>query len=161
MHKLRSILSLALLALITLTPLDIRAADYSVTAASVLASAQGVKNKQYNAGASITAGQPVYLDANSTWQLADANGASPLYKVEAIALHAASTGQPLIVCESDPSFTPGFTVAAGAIVVLSATAGGLCPAADLASGHYPAIIGIGIGSNKIKLGIVRTDVAVP
>lgn len=135
------------------------AIDYTVTAANVLASANAQKLTG-TAGASITAGQSVYEDpTTSTWKLADCNGASPLYKVAGIALHAALTGQPITVCTSDPAFTPGFTVAAGDVVILSSTAGGLAPVADAASGHFVSLVGIGIGTNQIKLSIVRSDVA--
>ncbi len=137
-------------------------ADYSVTAASVLPSTSA-RLLQVTAGAAITIGQSVYLDtATNTYKAADANGASPLFTFAGIAVsQAAAAGQPLLICQSDPSFTPGFTIAAGATVILSATPGGLAPIADLASGWYLTVVGVGIGSNKINFSPVATGVATP
>jgi hypothetical protein len=145
-----------------LLPLSLaQAADISITAGSVVPSVNA-KFKSGTAGATITAGQPVYLDTTTnTYKLADANGASPLYKVEGIAVNGASTNQPVLVCWQDPSFTLGGTVAAGTIVVASATAGSVAPAADVVTGWFTTVLGVGIGSNKINLNITRADVATP
>lgn len=118
-------------------------ADLTITAASVLASTQATLATG-TAGAAITAGQPVYRDDSDLdsyglgkLKLADANGASTAVQtVLGLAAHAAASGQPLRVITSDPDFTHGLSgVAAGDCVILSATAGALCPVADLASGH--------------------------
>jgi hypothetical protein len=117
-------------------------ADLTVTPANVLASAQAIKFTA-TAGAALTAGQPIYRDTADTdafgrgkAKLADANGGSAtIQTVEGITLAAAATGQPIECAALDPDFTHGLTgVAAGDCVILSATAGALCPVADLASG---------------------------
>lgn len=138
-------------------------ADYSVTAASVLPSAAARLSSQYAAGAAITIGQSVYLDAaTSTIKLADANLSAAAATFFGIAVStAAAAGQPIVVCLGDVSFTPGFTVAAGATVILSATAGGLAPIADLATGWYLNVVGVGIGSNKINFTPLAAGVATP
>ena len=141
-------------------PFSLLAADYSVTSTSVIASDDAVIRRK-TAGASITAGQAVYVKADGTLGLYDANAASPAYTFAGIALNSASSGQLVLYAESDPEFTPGFTVAAGAIVIGSSTAGGLCPASDLATGHYLTIVGIGIGSNKIDLSPQAAGVVTP
>lgn len=133
-------------------------ADVSVTAASVVPStdtqvADGV------AGATITAGQTVYLDsATSTYKLADANASSTTAATVGIAMNGASAGQYLKVATTG-TITPGFTVTTGEIYVQSATAGGIAPKADLASGHYPVIIGIGTSASLLKLSMFRGGVA--
>lgn len=157
MKSLLSLFLVALLALPSLAP----AADYTVTATSVIASASATLSRG-TAGAAITAGQSVAIDTDHSIKLYDANSGTATLRVFAgIACNGASTGQPVTYCTADSAFTPGFTVAAGAIVIGSATAGGLCPAADLASGSYLTIVGVGIGSNRIKLNPLAAGVATP
>lgn len=151
-------LSFLLVALFAFSTLN--AADYTVTATSVLASTAAVTVKGV-AGASITAGMSLAKDTDNSLKAYDANGAGALHTFAGIALNGAATGQPVFYATSDASFTPGFTVAAGAVVIGSATAGLLCPVADLATGHYLTIVGVGIGSNKIKFSPVAAGVATP
>jgi hypothetical protein len=119
-------------------------ADYTVTAASVLASAsaQTVVGK---AGATITAGQSVYKDSSDgEWKLADCDTASAANIAtqgnNGIALNGAADGQPITVALSDPDFTPGFTMTVGTTVVISGTAGGLAPDSDLAQDDYHVLM---------------------
>src|SRR5258708_6568545 len=104
--------------------------DYAVTPSGVLSSGvnAGATNKSGIAGESITAGQSLYKDATdgNKMKLSDANVAAKS-KVAGVSLHAALAGQPIQYSESDPNFTPGFTIAAGDVVVASATPGGLAP----------------------------------
>jgi hypothetical protein len=137
-------------------------ADYSVTAANVLKSASG-KTKQgvIAAATTITAGESLYKLANGTIGLFDANGVAPANVLEGIALTGGGAGQPIVYAYDDPTFTPGFTVAAGATVIGSATPGGMCPDADKATGWTVNEVGHGIGSNQITLKIINTGAAVP
>lgn len=145
-----SLLAAAALAFIA-TPAAL-AVDYTVTAANVTKGTGATVINSYLSGAAITAGQAVYLDTNNAWQLADANGASALRQATGIALNSApGSGQPLSVIQGGDDFTPGFTISANTVVILSATAGGLAPIADITTGWYGNIIGVGCGSNKIKL----------
>lgn len=128
-------------------------ADLVITAASV-ADVTGSENylidKAHRAGATITAGQAVCLDGADTWQLADANGAAGIRQTTGIALHAASAGQFLAV-QLKGDIAIGATVTVGEIYVLSNTPGGIAPRADLASGWYTNVIGIGKTTAQIKL----------
>lgn len=136
-------------------------ADITITAASIVASSSASKTIG-TAGATLTAGQVVYLDTSTnTYKLADANLSAAAAKVGGITLDGASSGQPVSIVTSDPGLTLGGTVAAGAVVVLSATAGGIAPVADLATGMYATVLGIGIGSNKINFKPLAAGVAVP
>jgi hypothetical protein len=133
--------------------------DPVVVSASVLASSNA-DIRRGTAGAAITAGQTLYKDtADGLMKLYDANGAAPLNVYAGIALHSSAIGQPIAFVYSDPSFTPGFTVAAGATLIGSATPGGIAPVADAAATWFVTILGIGIGSNKIKLSPVVSGVA--
>lgn len=126
-------------------------ADFTITASSVLRSAAGAFDDG-TAGETITAGQPVYRDASDSGKIkvADANVAAKV-QVIGISEHAALTGQPIRFCTADTDFALGTTIAAGVGVWLSATAGLLCLETDLSSGCYGVFIGVGVGSNKIKL----------
>ena len=125
-------------------------ADLSVTAASVVASANAVKLNQYNAGATITAGQLIYLDSadldakdRPKAKLSDANGASALRVADGIAVNNASAGQTINYVVSDTALViaaSGLTT--NNILILSATPGGVAPSADLTTGWYLNVIGV-------------------
>lgn len=142
--------------------------DISVTAANVAQYAgSGVVTEDVTAGASVTAGQPVYLDTadqdaagNGMAKAADADLSALAATVRGIALHAASRGQPLKIQKAG-DINPGGTVAVGTIYVASATAGGISPHGSLATGMYTSIIGIGKTASKIGLAINNSGVAVP
>ena len=136
-------------------------ADITVTAANVVSGSDAIK-KQGVAGASITAGQPLYIDTanNNVLKLADANASLLTSTVDGIALHAAATGQP-ITYQSGGLITIGATVAVGTVYVVSATAGGIAPSADLATGMYTAILGVATTSGILQLRINNSGVAVP
>lgn len=135
-------------------------ADLSITAANVLAGINARKRTGI-AGATITAGQTVYEDTadNSKLKLADNNASAATAKCAGIALHGAANGQPLTIVEEDDDFTVGGTLSIG-VYALSATAGGICPVADLASGNYPVVLFIAKSTTKAVLKPVRGGTAI-
>lgn len=137
-------------------------ADLSVTATSVVAVESEVGKQEYIAGATITAGQAVYIDtANSNVvKPAQADGTLLEATVAGVALNGGATGQPIIVAVSG-KFNPGATVAVGTVYILSATAGGICPAADLVSSSYCSVIGVGTTASELTLGINNSGVEKP
>lgn len=134
-------------------------ADLTITATSVVAGS-GAKTIDGTAGAAITAGQSVYLDsATDTYKLADCDSATAAVRSPAgIALNGAASGQPLRVHKSGP-VTIGATLTAGVAYYLSATPGGICPVADLASGDYPVILGIATSTTVLDVRIHEAGVA--
>jgi hypothetical protein len=134
-------------------------ADLTITAANVI-SGSGATRVTGTAGASITAGQVVYRDSSDgKYKLADCDSATAAVRSPAgIALHAASTGQPLTIQSAGP-ITIGATVTAGVAYYLSATPGGIAPVADLASGDYPVILGIATSASVIDIDIQEAGVA--
>lgn len=139
--------------------------DVSITAANVVKGANAV-TRMGVAGATITAGQPVYEDSSdsSKFKLADSNASAATAKCAGIALHGASSGQPLLINVEDDDFTPGFTLSLSAaaddgVYVLSGTAGGIAPIGDLASGMYPVILGVAKSTTKMILKIIRGTAA--
>ena len=151
-HLLR-LLSLALVFAAPLAPItSLHAADLSITASSFLPG----KNARYLngiAGEVITAGQPVVVGAvDGRYYKADANDTTKL-KVEGIAAHSvAAAGQAMAIITEDDDLTLGATLSMTApIYVLSATAGGIAPSADITTGTHTIIIGIAKTTTKIAV----------
>lgn len=134
-------------------------ADLAITAANVLAGA-GAAVSRGVAGATVTAGQTVYLDtADGKWKLADNNSATAAVRTPGgIALNGASNGQPLAVLTEGP-ITIGAALTAGVAYYLSDTPGGICPVADLGAGEYPTVIGIASSTTVLKVAINSAGVA--
>jgi hypothetical protein len=136
-------------------------ANLTITAASVLASATALTGEGV-AGAAITQGQPLYKDATDSkrLKLADANAAASA-EVVGISLNAGSTGQPVKYAYDDALFTPGGTLVVGETYALSATAGALCPIADLTTGDRPVVCFVAISTTQAVLRITRGTAAKP
>lgn len=136
-------------------------ADVSITASSVVASASA-KTSVGVAGATVTAGQPVYEDANDGHSLKPAQGNSATAsKVVGIALHGASDGQPLKYIISGQLTAGGTLVLGQTYVASAAAAGGIAPISDLGSTHYPTILGIAITTGILAVNIQVGGVAKP
>ena len=127
-------------------------ADLTITVADVKKTdstsiAEGI------AGATITAGQPVYKDSTASNKLkpADADVLAAAAAV-GIALHGASADQPLKYATSG-NLTLSAVMTAGAVYVVSTTAGGIAPVADLGSGDYVTLLGIATSTTNLKLSI--------
>ena len=119
-------------------------ADLVVTAASVVAGTPSVTDDG-TAGEALTAGQCVYLKtSDGRWYKADAN----VTTVEAgadglkIALNnAPGAGQPVKLLRNG-NVNLGATLAIGQVYVVSATAGGIAPFADLVITNLVSILGV-------------------
>lgn len=124
-------------------------ANLTITAASVVPGANAVI-KNGIAGATITAGQPVYLDpASSTYKLSD-NNLAGAESCDGISLNGASAGQPVDVLGSG-DLVIGATLVSGTAYCLSATGGMICPQADLVTGNV--VIQLGIAKSTTVLGV--------
>ena len=135
-------------------------ADLVVVAGDVVA-VSGATSARGTAGATITAGQLVYLNSTSgKYALAQGDDAAT-DAVVGIAAHGASDGQPLQVLTGGV-VDLGVTLTVGEIYVLSAaSAGGIAPKGDLSSGEYVSIIGVAQTADNLLLGILNSGVAVP
>lgn len=134
----------------------------SITPASVVTVAgTGESSLTGVAGATITAGMTLYIDTanSSVLKPADANLSLLASTVAGIALHGASTGQP-IKYQTAGNITIGGTVVAGTIYVCGATtAGDIEPASALTAGWYTSILGVATTAAIIKLGINNSGVS--
>ncbi len=70
--------------------------------------------------------------------------------VVGVALNAASAGQP-VTFQQYGNITIGATVATGTAYYVSATAGGICPEADLTTGDFPHFLGFATSTTVIAL----------
>jgi hypothetical protein len=117
-------------------------ADLTVTPASVLWSSGNAPVSGYNAGASIAAGDALYLDSvTSTLKLAQSDGSAAEAAVVGIALNAAGSGQPVSYAPNGAVINIGATTAKTTTYMLSAAAGKVCPQADLVSTNKITRIG--------------------
>jgi hypothetical protein len=109
------------------------------------------------AGATITAGQAVYLGSDNLWKLIDANDTTTNTYTPGIAVNGASTSQPVTV-QTGGTLTLGAGAAPtlGIIYIVGATAGDIEPASALASGWRTIILGVGGASNTIVLRVFNS-----
>lgn len=157
---MKSLFSKLLLSVCLLSASLASATDLSITAANVTPSAAAVVRDGL-AGEAITAGKLLYRDptTNYTLKLADANSATAAARVVCgIAINSASVGTKVNYVVSDPALVIGATVANGTVYVLSATAGGIAPLADLTSGWYAFVIGVGTSTTTVAF---RADLVNP
>lgn len=125
----------------------------SVTAGNVLR-VDGTVVSSFLAGATITAGQVVYVDANGAVQVgtnASSAGSGVGAQAVGIALNGGSAGQPIAI-QINGVVNPGGTVAVGKIYALG-TSGGIIPVDDIAGSEYITELGVGISASQIKLSI--------
>ncbi|UGX87117.1 hypothetical protein [Phyllobacterium meliloti] len=133
--------------------------DLVITPANVVRGSNAVSDSGI-AGASITAGQAVYLDsAVSKYLLADSNSATvEQRKAVGIALNGASLNQPIVVHRFG-DITIGATLVAGTAYYLSDTPGGICPLADVGAGEYVCLLGLAKSTTVIGIDIQFPGVA--
>lgn len=126
-------------------------ADLTITAASV-SLVSGNHDADQQAGEAFTAGASVYKNsADGKWYKAKASGTADQAGATDLGIALATAdaaGARVSVAKAGAVVALG-TGAAGGIYVVSATAGKIAPAADLASTNKATIIGLGIGSNQI------------
>lgn len=135
-------------------------ADLAPTAANVVKTTDTTVVSG-TAGTTITAGMSVYskaADSNKIYP-ADANVTTVEAVCVGIALNSASAGQPVSYA-SGGSVTLGTVTggAAGLVVVVSATAGGLAPDADISAGQYLTVVGVLTSATVIKIALNVTNI---
>ncbi|RDL51805.1 hypothetical protein BLJAPNOD_02946 [Ensifer sp. M14] len=126
-------------------------ADLVLTASAIIAGSNATRDIG-TAGETIVAGKAIYLDAaTSKWMLSDNNGTGTR-QVHGIALNGASLNQPVSMIKSG-DLTVGSVLTAGTDYWLSATAGGVCPRADLATGMDTIQIGVAKSATVLTVAI--------
>jgi hypothetical protein len=146
---------LRILAVFALAISALHATDLTVTAGSVVPGARA-KTAVGTAAATITAGQLVYLTTAGTYNLADADASAAAANVVGIAASGASAGQPFVIVLEDDDLTVGATLSmVTPVYVLSGTAGGIAPTADIGAGDYPIVVLIAKSTTKAVFKIIR------
>ena len=125
-------------------------ADVTITAANVVAGATA-QISTGTAGATITAGQALYIDTADSNKLKLAQATAAKFAFAGIALNGAASGQPVSYVTRDAGLTIGGTVAVGIPYGLGDNAGGVAPMSDNGTGDYATFIGIGISVTKIAV----------
>lgn len=127
------------------------AADLSITATSVVPSANAII-RNATAGVVITAGKLVYKSStDNKLYLADADSATTNVRdVIGIATTTAGIGAPCYFVIEDPALVIGASVTNGTIYGLSATAGGIAPAADFTTGWFVTPVAVGTSSTTVS-----------
>lgn len=124
--------------------------DISVTAANVKW-VSGTRPRVVKAGATITAGQAVYLNTTTLeHELADAD-TDAASEVAGVSLTDGVDGRDMLIAPAGATIAWGATLTAGTIYVLSATAGGVAPEADLATGDYVVVLAVGAGTANARI----------
>ena len=138
-----------------------RAADLSITAASV-AFSSAAKFQTGTCGATITAGQALYIDTTVNQLKLASHASASTAAVAGLARGGCSAGGSVQYGYYDPDLTIGATLATGSICFLGSAAGGItCTVADLSSGEYPTIICLATSTTKCKLQIDAATVSQP
>ena len=114
---------------------------------------------QGTSGALILQGQPVYLGSSNTYLLADTDSSATTAAVAGISLNSTTSGQPIDIIVAGTLTVGAATVIVGGVYVLSGDVGLLADVGDLASGDFTTILGIGLTSTTIKIGIIVGGVA--
>ena len=132
-------------------------ADLSITAANVEKVSGRVETG--TAGIAITAGQSVWVDTNddNKVKLADADTITE-HALRGVALCDSAADQPVTYLV-DGVMDLGATLVVNEVYIVSATAGGIAPVADLASGDFLGIVGFATATNRLTLHVASSGVA--
>jgi hypothetical protein len=135
------------------------AADKSQTATSVIAG-PNAKRKIVTLAEAVTAGQPGYITSTGTAGLADGNVLAKAV-VKGYFESGGSTGQKVNLVTEDDAANLGITNTIGDILILSATAGGIAPPADAATGMYVTVLGVAKSSTLVNFKPLASGAAIP
>jgi hypothetical protein len=129
--------------------------DLTITAANIIL-VSGTAQRGI-AGATITAGQALYLDSNNELQLCDADNTSTTATCVGISLHAALADQPLAYIADDNAVLGfGAILTVNTFYITSDTAGGIRPHVDIDSGDYLCLLGYAITTSNLRI-LVRNS----
>lgn len=110
-------------------------------------------------GATIAAGQPVYLDAgDSKYKLADANLSAAASTLRGVAMTPGVADGYGIIAIAGSIILVGTTMVVGETYYLGATAGEINPSPDLTSGWWVSRIGTAFSATQLQLAIRSTGI---
>ena len=129
-------------------------ADLTITASQVVPGVNATYHDAVSAVA-ITAGQTCYLNTSGQAALGDADLSAAAAVTKGVAVNSAPGVGQWVRLQIGGTLTLGAGAApvSGVTYVQSDTAGGLMPIADLDTGDYVTIVGVGGAANTIKMSI--------
>jgi hypothetical protein len=138
------------------------AVDLSITAANVKIVDENATVTKVRFGETVTQGQAVYSkDADGRYWKADADSATAeVTEAEAIVLTPGSAGEYGYIVKAG-LVSMGATLTVGEIYVLSDTAGGVRPEADIGSGDTVVILGVATTTSQLWVRPFASGVDVP
>lgn len=132
------------------------AADLSITPANVKVLGLTAQYRTVQYGETVTAGQAVYKKAaDGKYWKADNDVDAATATVAGIAYTGGAADGYGVIIVSGP-MDLGATLTAGTYYVLSSTAGGICPIADLTSSDYIVPLGVATTTGRILVDISNT-----
>jgi hypothetical protein len=111
-------------------------------------------------GATIAAGNTV-TNVDGKAVLSDADASLALAATEGIAITPGVNNGHGLIAFGGAIILVGATLVVGTVYVTSATAGGIMPISDAASGDYVTILGTASTTTQLELAINRTGIQVP
>jgi hypothetical protein len=137
-------------------------AALSQTPANVGIGSSGTSVRKVQAGEAITQGMPVYLNTDSKHYRADSNASAVTAKAVGIAITPASTDGWFVIADAPGGLVNlGATLVVGETYVVGATSGQVNPIGDLASGHFPCLLGTAVSTSLIQTLFSFTGIARP
>jgi hypothetical protein len=136
--------------------------DITQTAANVglTANSSATVLQTVLAGEALTQGQPVYLSAGKYYK-ADADAGLVNAAAVGICMSPAAADEYFSMAVAGAKIDLGATLGVGSSYVVSGTAGGIAPIADLATGDWVTHIGTASLANEIELVMKATGSQVP
>ncbi len=131
--------------------------DIVVTAASVNPGA-GAVTKEGTAGVAITAGDAVYKATNGEIELCQNDQTAVIAAAVGIAINDAAVGQP-VKYQITGEMTFNAVLTAGQVYIVGAAAGAIAPESDAVATEYVTVLGVGLSTTSMKLGILQSGVA--
>ena len=134
-------------------------ADLVITASALLLPADNYTKQQGIAGATITAGQTIYLNTTTVkWHLAQCDGtaAEACSGGLAVALNNASANQPLAYIQTG-NLDFGAIITAGTFYVLSDISGGIQPVSDFITSTW-LLSPIGYGTSTTTMALLTSKI---
>jgi len=128
-------------------------ANLTITVANMVPASDAQYETAYLAGGTLTRGMSIYLDAaTSTWKAADCDlsAAGAGSAGIAICMSDCVSGQPC-VAQTGGSLAFGAILTAGTVYVVSATAGLICPIADLTTNGRVTILGVASTTSNLVM----------
>lgn len=126
-------------------------ADYTIAAGDVVPGADAT-TIDGECGEAINAGESLYLDTTANqWFKTDVNVSAAKAKVGGIAISSTDAAKQRVGIQTSGTLAVGAVLGllAGEFIISSATAGGLAPSADLASGWFSSLAAIGKSTTEI------------